>query len=126
MKCMEDTVILQKTKELCQAIVEQPDFQTLRRQIDTFLGDETAKTQYQTVIEKGEVLQQKQQSGQPLSHAEIQDFEKHREALVNNPVAKGFLEAQHHMHKVQESVGRYLTKTFELGRMPTAEELAES
>jgi len=122
MTTTQDTV-QQKTRELCQAIVDQPEFHEMRRQIEAFMGDEAAKTQYQTVIEKGEMLQHKQQMGAPLSNDEIVAFEKDRDALVSNPVARGFLDAQQQMHKVQESVGQYLSKTFELGRMPTEEDI---
>ena len=115
--------VQQKTRELCQAIVDQPDFQAMRRQVEAFLSDETAKTQYQTVMEKGELLQHKQNMGAPLSNDEITEFEKERDALVNNPVARGFLDARQQMQKVQESVGQFVAMTFELGRAPTEEDL---
>jgi hypothetical protein len=62
--------------------------------------------------------------GMPLSNDEILEFEKHRDALVNNPVAKGFLDAQQQMQTVQESVGQYVAKTFELGRLPSEEDFS--
>ena len=34
----EDTVVLQKTKELCQAILDQPEFQKVRQGIDAFMA----------------------------------------------------------------------------------------
>jgi len=122
MSTTTEDVIIQKTKELCQTIVEQPEFQAFRRQVDAFLANELSKQQYQLVVEKGEALQQKQQTGMPLSNDEIAEFEKHQETLINNPIAKGFLDAQQEMHKVQESVGQYVAKTLELGRMPTSED----
>jgi len=115
--------VQQKTRELCQAIVEQPEFQEMRRQVEVFLGDDKAKTQYQSVMEKGELLQHKQNMGAPMSNDEITEFEKERDALVNNPVARGFLDARQQMQKVQESVGQYVAMTFELGRLPTEEDL---
>ena len=115
--------VQQKTRELCQAIVDQPEFQEMRRQVEAFMGDETAKTQYQTVMEKGELLQHKQNMGAPLSNDEIMNFEKERDALVNNPVARGFLDARQQMQKVQESVGQFVAMTFELGRLPTEEDM---
>ncbi len=115
----DHSVILGKAKELCQTIVDQPEFKDLRRRVDAFLADPSAKQQYQQVVDKGEMLQDKQQRGNPLSQAEIQDFEKDREALINNPVAKAFLEAQQEMHELRQSVNQYVSKTFELGRMPT-------
>jgi cell fate (sporulation/competence/biofilm development) regulator YlbF (YheA/YmcA/DUF963 family) len=122
----EDTMVLQKPRELCETIVSQPEFQQIRSRVDAFMADETAKNTYQIVVEKGEALQQKQQMGLPLSNDEITEFEKHRETLVNNPVAKAFLDAQNEMHKMQESVDQYVAKTFELGRIPTQEDFDAS
>lgn len=118
----EETAIIQQTKELCQTIIDQPEFRQIRLHIDAFMADETAKGQYQVVMEKGDELQQKQQMGMPLDNAEIAEFEKNRDLLVNNPVASNFLSAQQQMHKIQESVMQYVSKTFELGRVPTMED----
>jgi cell fate (sporulation/competence/biofilm development) regulator YlbF (YheA/YmcA/DUF963 family) len=123
MTTTQDTV-QQKTRELCQAIVEQPEFQSMRKQVEAFMGDESAKTQYQSVMEKGEMLQHKQQMGSPLSNEEIMEFEKERDALVSNPVARGFLDARQQMQKVQESVGQFVAMTYELGRLPTEEDMS--
>jgi len=49
--------------------------------------------------------------------------EQHREALLNNPVARGFMDAQEELHQVQESIQQYVTKTLELGRVPSEEEM---
>ena len=122
MTTTQDTV-QQKTRELCQAIVEQAEFKEMRRQVEAFLGDENAKTQYQRVMEQGEMLQHKQNMGAPLSNDEIMEFEKERDALVSNPVARGFLDARQQMQKVQESVGQYVAMTYELGRLPTEEDM---
>lgn len=118
----EEGVVIQKTRELCQAILEQSDFQTIRRRIDTFMTDEQAKQLYQTVVEKGEALNQKQHLGVPVSQEEITDFENRRDALFDNSVAKDFLDAQQELHKVQESVNQYVAKTLELGRVPQPED----
>jgi len=37
---------------------------------------------------------------------------------VNNPVARGFLDAQESLHKIQDSIQQYVSKTLELGRVP--------
>ncbi len=116
----EQNAVVRKTRELCQTILDQPEYQSIRTRIDSFLADDEAKAQYQRLSEKGEVLQQKQQQGSPLSDAEIADFESHRQAFFSNPVAKDFVDAQQEMHEVQESVTRYVAKTFEIGRVPAA------
>jgi len=120
---LEETPVVQKTKELCQAILEQPNMQSIRQRIDAFMGDEKSRTQYDNLVAKGQALQQKEQSSTPLSREEINDFEKQREAVFNNPVARNFLDAQEELHNVQETIHQYVNKTLELGRMPTDEDL---
>ena len=120
----EEGVIILKTRELCQTILEQPEFQTMRQRVDAFLADESAKALYQLVSEKGEFLNHKQQQGLPLDGGEITDFEQQRESLFQHPVARGFMDAQQQMHKVQESITQYVSKTFELGRVPAPEDFA--
>jgi cell fate (sporulation/competence/biofilm development) regulator YlbF (YheA/YmcA/DUF963 family) len=88
------------------------------------MADPDAQNQYQQVVEKGEYLQHKQQMGSPISDEDVADFEKGRATLINNPVVKGFLEAQESMHRVQQEVNQYVTKTFELGRLPTDEDMS--
>ncbi len=121
---LEETSVLQKTKELCQAILDQPNMQSIRQRVDAFMADEKARAAYDVVMSKGQALQQKQQMSLPLSGDEITDFESHREALFNNPVARGFLDAQEELHQVQESIHTYVNKTLELGRMPAEEDIS--
>ncbi|MBM3840228.1 MAG: YlbF family regulator [Verrucomicrobia bacterium] len=118
----EESLVVQKTKELCQTILDQPEFQTMRQQIESFMANDEAKLQYQLLSERGEYLRHKQQQGLQLSDEEASEFEEQREQFLNNPVARGFLNAQQEMHKVQESVGQFVSKTFELGRVPNAED----
>ncbi len=115
----------QKTRELCQAVLDTPGFQTLRENINAFLSDESTRGQYDVLSIKGQALQQKQQMGMPLSEEEVEDFNRLRDALMSNPVAKNFLDAQQQMSQIHDSVGRYLSKTFELGRVPEPEDLSD-
>ncbi len=120
---MHDTLnngpVLAKTLELCEAIVRQPAFQTLKSSVDGFLGNDEARELYRTVAEKGEHLHHKQHQGVQLGDEEIAEYEKHREALLRNPVARAFLDAQETMRGVQDTVTKYVTKTLEIGRVPT-------
>jgi cell fate (sporulation/competence/biofilm development) regulator YlbF (YheA/YmcA/DUF963 family) len=119
------TKIEVKTNELCEAILEQIQTAGIRTRIDTFLADNGARGQYESLMSKGQALQEKQHHGQPLDPAEISAFEKDRDALLKNPVASSFLDAQEEMHHLQSSVQKVVAKTVELGRIPTAEDLAE-
>jgi|SRR5271170_5355285 len=120
---VEETAILRKTKELCQTILEEPAIQIIRQRIETFMGDQAARTQYDGVVTKGQALQQKQQLSMELTGEEVADFEQHRDAMLSNPVARNFLDAQEEMHKVQESIHQFVSKTLELGRVPSEEEV---
>jgi cell fate (sporulation/competence/biofilm development) regulator YlbF (YheA/YmcA/DUF963 family) len=122
----QESLITQKTKELCQAILDQPDLRTARQRIQTFIADEKARALYEGLMAKTQALQQKQQNATPLTDREIKDFEKERDAVLNNPVTRGFLDAQQEFHHVHESVNQYVAKTLELGRLPTDTDLDSS
>ena len=119
----EESALTRKTKELCAALVQEPEFQAIRQSLDTFLADDAARGRYDVLMMKGDALQQKQQHGLKISEEEIAEFEQLRDALMANAVAKDFLEAQRAMHKMQEAVTQYVAKTFELGRVPAPEDM---
>ncbi len=119
----EETIVTQKTKELCQAILDEPSLRTARAKIDRFMADDGAKLQYENLMSKGQSLQQKQQSGQQLAADEISAFEKERDVVLSNPVSRNFLEAQEELHHVHESINKHVSKTLELGRVPTDEDM---
>lgn len=120
---MANTIIETKTNELCELILQELQTGGIRQRIDTFLSDATARGAYESLMSKGQSLQEKQHGGQVLEPAEIAAFEKDRDALLQNPVASGFLDAQEEMHELKESVQKRVSKTIELGRIPTADEL---
>jgi cell fate (sporulation/competence/biofilm development) regulator YlbF (YheA/YmcA/DUF963 family) len=115
-------LVRQKTRELCQAIVELPEFQSIRRCVESFMTDPEAQVQYQSLSEKGRQLHLKQEQGLPLDGEEIAAFDSERAAFFRNPVAKDFVDAQQRMQQTQEEVAQYVSKTFELGRVPSNED----
>lgn len=119
------TIIETKTNELCEAILKEIHSGGIRTRIDAFMSDATARGAYESLMSRGQALQEKQHHGQPLDPTEIAAFEKDRDALLKNPVAAGFLDAQEEMHELQTSVKKKVAKSIELGRIPTAEELSE-
>ena len=120
-----ENAIIEKTRTLCQTIVDHPAMSSIRQRVDAFLSDAGARGQYETLMTKGQALQEKQAQGREPENAEIADFEKHRDALLNNPVARGFLDAREELHEIQHSIQKYVSKTLELGRVPTAEDLED-
>lgn len=120
-----ETTVLEKTRELCETITQQPEFEALRRDIDQFLVNDAARQQYQELTEQGEYLHHKQHQGVQLTPEEIEGFEKKRSAFLGNPVARGFMDAQDQSFKTRDLIAKYVSKTFELGRVPTEEDMDE-
>lgn len=122
----DDSAVMTKTRELCAAISEEARFQDLQKDVQTFLDDEGARLMYQGVQERGHELHQKQHGGVELGASEISEFEAAREELLKNEVARGFMEAQGELEVLQKTIGKLIGMTLELGRTPTAEDLAAS
>ncbi len=112
----------QKTRELCAALIERPDFAELRRKVDAFMNDESAKFQYQMLSERSSMLQMKQNSGMPISPEELGQFEALREGVMKSTVAMEFLDAQQEIGRIQDQLLGYIQKTLELGRVPTQQD----
>jgi cell fate (sporulation/competence/biofilm development) regulator YlbF (YheA/YmcA/DUF963 family) len=115
--------IIQRTIDLCQAVVDQSDFQEVKRKLDAFMSNEGLKFQYQQVNDLGNLLQMKQSNGVEITEQEIAQFETMREQFLGDSVAKGFLEAQEQLQQLHQTIGRFLDKTFELGRRPEFEDV---
>lgn len=117
-----ETPMMAKLRELCQALIEEPQFASIRERISLFLSDEETRKQYEALNTKGMMLHGKQQSGMELTEEEIEDFEKDRDALLANPIAIGFIEAQQEMSQIKNLINQHISRTFELGRVPTPED----
>jgi cell fate (sporulation/competence/biofilm development) regulator YlbF (YheA/YmcA/DUF963 family) len=120
---IQESTLTRKTRELCQSILDQPEVQALHGKIDAFMADNAARTQYENLMTMGQGLHEKQHSGVALEASEIAEFEKHREAFLNNSVARSFLDAQEELQAIQKSIVGHIKKTFELGRVPEAHEV---
>jgi cell fate (sporulation/competence/biofilm development) regulator YlbF (YheA/YmcA/DUF963 family) len=122
----EDSAVIVKTRELCAQIAGDPVFVRLQESVELFLNDDEARLQYQSVHQRGEELHHKQHAGIQLGAAEIREFEAAREALFENPVAREFIAAREELEQLQKLISKHVSLTLELGRVPTADELAEA
>ncbi len=122
----QDSSVMTKTRELCEAIAGDSGFQSLQGDVEAFLGDDPSRLLYQSVHERGSELQQKQHAGVELGAAEIKEFESARDELMKNDLARKFMDAQAELETLQKTVGKYVGMTLELGRVPTAEDFSEA
>ena len=121
----QESAIQKKTVELCETITTHPDFQSLKGRIDAFLTNDSARDQYNALVEQGQTLEHRQQTGGSISQEEVADFDGKRDVVLQNPVIKDFLQAQQEIQTIQRFVSDYVTKTFELGRTPAEEDFQE-
>jgi cell fate (sporulation/competence/biofilm development) regulator YlbF (YheA/YmcA/DUF963 family) len=119
----EENAVVEKTRDLCNTILAQPNMTVIRKSIDAFMADDKSRADYESLMAKGQALHEKQHQSLPLSGDEIGEFEKHRESVLNNPVARNFLDAQEALHHIQQNIQTHVSKTLELGRLPSAEDL---
>ncbi len=117
-------LIAQKTRELCEAIVQLPGFTETFRKMDAFMNDELAKFEFQMVNDRAQLLQQKQSSGLPITPEEMAEFEALRDSVLSKPVASEFLTAQDELQVLQKMFYPMLAKTFEVGRVPVDEDFS--
>jgi cell fate (sporulation/competence/biofilm development) regulator YlbF (YheA/YmcA/DUF963 family) len=115
-------LIEQKTRELCEAIVQHPEFSEMFRKLDAFMTDELVKFEFQMVNDRAQLLQQKQSAGLPITPEEISDFEALRDSVLSKPVAAEFLVAQDQVQSLQKLFYPMLAKTFEIGRVPVPDD----
>ena len=122
----DNSDVMAKTKELCSTLAADPEYKSLLEKVEQFLANDAARLMYQGLHERGEELHQKQNAGLELGENEVKDFESARDALMENPVARDFMDAQQSLQNVQVAIGKYIGMTLELGHVPTAEEISAS
>lgn len=120
-----DTPVIQKTKELCQTILEQPAYQGIKKTIHDFLTHADLSATYQRLCDQQDALHHKQEQGELISDQDVADFEKDETEFLAHPLAQQFIDAQRQMHKIEQTITGYVRKTFELGRMPTEDDFSE-
>ncbi len=120
----EETPVITKTKELCETILGQPGYAQMKASIVEFLSNDEARSLYEALCDKQEVLSQKQESGETITEEEDSAFGEMEDKFLAMPVAENFIKAQRQMHKIEKTVSEYVRKTFELGRVPQSEDFS--
>lgn len=114
-----------QTLELCKALVHEPEFPDLYRKVERYLADVGAQFQLNQLQEVNQLLQHKQSMGAELSAEEIEHYEKIRQTVVESEVIRDFLDAEEKIQSIQNRIHRFLMKTFEVGRVPIADDFFE-
>lgn len=119
------TSLEDKARELCQFILESPDYLAAQGKIDIFDEDTGAQQLYQGWRETEMELHGKHQEGKEISDAEISDLETKRDAAMENSTVADFAEAEGSLNQMFSTVVKIVQKSLQEGSVPTDEELAE-
>lgn len=104
----------------CQKVV------AAKARIGLFYQNSDATDLFRKVNEYGEKLRNKSMEGMPPSEEEIAKFDSLRQAVVDNPLCKGFLDARQELDDMLAAVSQYLVLAINKGASPTDEEVADS
>lgn len=120
----QETPLITKTKELCETILSQPGYQTMKQHIMDFMHHDEARILYENLCDKQEELHNKHSQGAPITAEEDAEFNDMEKRFLAMPVAANFIHAQRQMQKIEKTVAKYVRRTFELGRVPESSEMS--
>ena len=123
---MELTSLEEKVREFCEFVVEQESFRNAWKDIEAFLDDEEAREAYKIWQEKGSEIHHREHHGIEATEEEELELEELKSAVMGNSVAANFVQAEGHMNRIFGTMTKMLQKTLQRGRVPTADEMAES
>jgi cell fate (sporulation/competence/biofilm development) regulator YlbF (YheA/YmcA/DUF963 family) len=123
---LEATTIEDKTKELCQLVLEDAKFTAAREKITTFLADTDAQEAYSALHQKGHAMHQMQHEGTQPAESDMAELNGLKQAAADNEVTAGFMDAEGELNEIFSTVTKYLQKTLQLGKMPEASDFEDS
>lgn len=114
-----------KTRELCQFIIDSPNFVTAQGRCDAFDDDVAAQKLYQNWREFEMDLHRRHQEGYQPNQDDIAKLEKLRGEAMKNSTLVDFVEAEEALNGMFGKVVKILQRTLQTGAVPTDEELEE-
>jgi cell fate (sporulation/competence/biofilm development) regulator YlbF (YheA/YmcA/DUF963 family) len=83
-----------------------------------------ARVMYENLCDMQDALHSKHTGGESITPEEDAEFRELEEKFLSMPVAEAFIRTQRQMQSIEKTVAKYVRKTFELGRVPEASDLA--
>lgn len=121
---VENNTVTEKTRELVDAIINQPNYSAQNEAIEAFLSDKSAKEKYRSFMEKRQDLHYKEQQGVEIDSNDKEEIATMQSDLMADSKISSFLQAQESLNATHQAVVGYVGKAMELGRHPSADELA--
>ena len=114
-----------KTRELCQFILEDPAFAAAFGSIDAFQEDKEAQGLYKSWQEKAAELHHMHHEGKEPSQSDVVEMERLKQTVMDNSVAADFVEAEDSVNDIFGTVMKLVQKTLQNGQIPTEDEMNE-
>lgn len=114
------------TTKLCNALASDQKIISAKARIGLFFQNADATKLFQEVNTYGEELRNKHLAGMPPTEEEIAKFDELRKAVVENDLARGFLEARQQIDEILGTINQFLGMSIDLGRAPSPEEVEEA
>lgn len=117
--------LTEQIETLCGAILKDEQVAQAQKNLNAFIDNEDARQLWQEFEACASALHQKQSKGEAFLPTETEKYEELRKQLEENSLIVNFLEARQVLGNVQKQVGQYVGLTLELGKVPSAEDLAQ-
>lgn len=118
------SLIREKLVELCDTISSDEKFVRYQKIVDEFINDNDVNSDYQELLELQKELNIKKLE-EKLTSDDVDYFDAECARVFAQPKVSEFLEAQDALDQLLDMVNRYVELTFEFGKTPTEEEVAE-
>ncbi|MFQ3577498.1 MAG: YlbF family regulator [Verrucomicrobiia bacterium] len=119
----QDKVLLDSVRALCADLIASPAFAAHRRAVEEFMHDETARALFERATDFQLELNRKHSENEIISEVEEEEFEALRQEVLANARCRAFVEAQEDLKNTEATLHLYITRTLQLGRVPSEEEL---
>lgn len=113
------------TTKLADALTQDPTVIASKARIGLFFQNQEATDIFRSVQQAGEKIREMQMGGMQPSDEDIENFDKLRQAVLDNELCKSFLESRQNIDAILASVNQYMHLSIDLGRAPTPEEVAK-
>ncbi|MDF1816290.1 MAG: YlbF family regulator [Verrucomicrobiales bacterium] len=115
----------EKTRELCQFILEDPAYAAASGSIDTFQESEEAQKIYRNWQQKAAELHHMHHEGKEPEQSDIVELERLKQVVMDNQIAADFVEAEDSVNDIFGTVMKMVQKTLQNGSIPTEDDLNE-
>ena len=121
-----DPLLNERILDFCEVIAADAGFTAAHERIRVFEEDDSAQEVYGAWQSLASEIQHRyQHEGVKPSPGQLSELEALQQKVGENPVAADFVEANDSMNALFNDVLKTVQKTFQLGRPPTPEEMAE-